>query len=65
MELDLNLIGNFLVAIFIYNAILKSIGIEFIKWILKSEPAKEAKKTFKERLKEKLKEKEDEQKTGK
>jgi hypothetical protein len=63
MELDLNLIGNFLVAIFIYNIIIEAFAATVMKWLLKSDVAKEIKKDFRELLREKLKEKEDEQKT--
>ena len=56
MELDLNLIGNILIAIFIYNMVLKSIGATIIKYLLKSDTGKEYKKTFKDKLKDKLNE---------
>ncbi len=61
MNLDFNLILNFLVAIFFYNIILKTFATVLIKWVLSNnDTAKELKKTFKEKVFEKLKEKEDE-----
>jgi len=57
MEIDINLIGNFLIALIIYNMILRSIGSIILKEMLKSKKGKEAteevRKTFKERLEEK------------
>ena len=59
MNLDFNLILNFLVAIFFYNIILKTFAVVLIKWALSNNnTAKELKKTFKEKIKEKLDEQE-------
>ena len=54
--IDVSLIINVLIAIILYNMIVKSIGAIIIKELLRSEKGKEAKKTFKEKLKDKLQE---------
>ena len=57
MKFDVNLIGNFLIALLIYNMVLRSIGSIILKEMLKTNKGKKAtdevRKTFKERLAEK------------
>ena len=54
MKIDINLIGNILIAMFLYNAILKSLAMGFFKQIMKTDTAKKKAKNFKEELKKKL-----------
>ncbi len=54
--MDAKLILNVLIALFLYNLILKSIGASILKQLFKSDEFQKRKKTFKERLKEKLNE---------
>ena len=54
MNIDINLIGNVLIAMFLYNMILKAIGAALIKQIMKGDVAQKKKKTFREELKKKL-----------
>lgn len=58
MGIDVNLIWNFLIAIFLYNIILKAIGATILKQFFKSDEIQEAKKSFNDKIKEKFKENE-------
>jgi hypothetical protein len=54
--MDLNLILNILISLFIYNIILRSIGSVLMQAFMKTNTAKEERKSFRERLDEKMKE---------
>ncbi len=56
MNIDVNLIGNVLIAMFLYNIVVRAFAATVIKQIMKSDVAQEKKKTFREELKKKLKE---------
>ena len=53
--IDTNLIMNMVIALFLYNIILRSIGQAIMKQFMKSDVAKKEKKSFEERVKEKTK----------
>lgn len=57
MNIDINLIGNILIALIIYNMILRSIASIILKEMLKTNKGKKAteevRKSFKERLADK------------
>lgn len=59
--MNIEIITSVIIGMAIYNMILKSIGIAFLKVILNTktgqEKSKEVRKTFEERLKEKQEEK--------
>jgi hypothetical protein len=58
--IDLKIILNVLIALFVYNIIWKAIAATFIKEIMKGDFVQKEAKSFKEKLAEKLKEKENE-----
>ena len=51
--IDSKLILNILIALFVYNIILKAIGQTLMNAFLRSETGKEQRKTFRERVREK------------
>jgi len=54
MELDLKLIINIIIALFVYNIILRAIAGVFINQFMKSDTMKKEKKSFQDKLKDKL-----------
>lgn len=57
MEIDIKLILNIIVALFVYNIILRAIGGVFMNQFMKSDTMKKEKKSFQDKLKEKLEQK--------
>jgi hypothetical protein len=53
--IDVNLIINVIIGMFIYNIILKAFGATLINQFMKSDVAKQHKKTYRQKIKEKLK----------
>lgn len=54
MKVDLNLIANVLIAMFLYNILIKAFAATLIGQIMKTDVAKEKKKSFREEIKKKL-----------
>ena len=54
MSINLELIGNCLIALFLYNIIIKAFVQMVLNKVFENDSVKEVKKTFKEQLKEKL-----------
>ena len=54
MNIDINIIGNVLIAIFLYNIILKAISVFFVKQMMKSDVAQKKKKEYIDELSKKL-----------
>ena len=52
--MNLDIILNVIIAIAIYNMIIKSVALSVLKAIVNSDTAKEPLKSFKDKLKEKL-----------
>ena len=54
MNIDINIIGNVLIAMFLYNIILKAIAVFFVKQMMKSDVAQKKKKEYIDELSKKL-----------
>lgn len=54
MELNIGIILNVMIGMFLYNAILKSIGVSILKYMIKTkagnDASEEVKKSFREKL---------------
>ena len=62
MKIDVNLIFNIVIGLFIYNIILKALGSVILNRFLDTDTMKEKKKSFQEKLKEKMEESENQKK---